>query len=154
DELERIWREQNEAREKWLSETRAKWGIQALEASPSSVDGEDEPPRRVTLSQIQPRLHDRKLWDKLPHQDEPYDSSRLSPAEASALEEALCDGFGARSGNPDRRRLPLPEGVDSGLLAHSVFKTQSYFHLYKSEKEGVWEFSCGNGESSDGPDPY
>jgi hypothetical protein len=124
-----------------------------FEQSNDSEPDDPESPRRIKLSQIPRRARDQKLWEMLPCQDEPYDSSRLSPAEFSALEEALCDGFGARLSSRISG-IRLPAGIESGLPSHRFYATQHPAEeLDPDDERNDWEFWGYGDYDSDGPPP-
>lgn len=62
---------------------------------------------------------DAKLWSLLPAKDAPYDFRKLSKAETDALFEAFGDGFGGV--NRGYEPMPLPTGINSGVLEHSFY---------------------------------
>jgi hypothetical protein len=121
------------------------------ESSTSDVEGQSES-FTLPLNKIQRRQRDKDLWDALPGLEEPYDPLHLSAAEAAALEQALCDGFGTRFGNGSSG-VPLPGGMDSGLPGHRFYVTSHPTEEPDPDDERNWEFWGYGDYESDAPPP-
>ena len=122
------------------------------EDSTSDIEEQSEP-FTMSSNKIERRRRDMDLWDALPGLEEPYDPLRLSAAEAAALDQALCDGFGTRLGN-GRSGVPLPGGIDSGLPAHRFYVTPHPTEEPDPDDErNDWEFRSYGDYRSDAPPP-